>query len=1777
MIDQLDSGESPITYVEYFIDTDPGFGNGNQVTVTPGTTVDLAFMVDLENLEPGIHFINVRSKSENETWCQVYSQLFLLENNASTGSPNIVLLEYFVDEDPGFGSGTIVPTLQPSPVVDENFVADISTFATGEHKFFVRAKDEFDNWSMVAIDTFNLEPATEFAIRFDGENDFMEAGEVSFPNGDLTIEAWINPVEIYWIHALVHWYGQDAGVQFRVNQDGSLLYGESAGGNWNWVITESQTILTDQWTHVAMTKSDNLCTLYVNGTEAATGNVDNNPVTGTLDFGGRGNVNDRFFKGLMDEVRIWNVARTQEEIAGNLCTNLTGNEPGLYGLWHFDDGVGSPVATDSGPNGFGAWLYNMNPGPGAESSWIEHACNVFYADFTANVFSGEIPLEVAFSDLSVGIIDSWSWDFGDGATSNDQNPVHHYEIPGIYNVALTISNSLTTSTRTRIGFIEATVVPLVPDFIADITSGFAPLTVSFTDLSTGNPEIWLWDFGDGAFSDEQNPVHTFTNAGSYDISLTVSNSFYTESTTSFQYIEVLAPEPLVPDFVADITSGFAPLTVSFTDLSTGNPETWLWDFGDGTFSEEQNPLHTFTNAGSYDISLTVSNSFYTENTTSFQYIEVLAPEPLIPDFVADITSGFAPLTVSFTDLSTGNPEIWLWDFGDGAFSDEQNPVHTFTNAGSYDISLTVSNSFYTESTTSFQYIEVLAPEPLVPDFVADITSGFAPLTVSFTDLSTGNPEIWLWDFGDGAFSDEQNPVHTYTSFGNFTVSLSISKNSQTNTVTQENYITVYQTQNGDWSLQQVCLENTPEAALMIRTGDIDNLGFGWPLEFDPFSGESTPGHGFPWLPDPADAPGTDKIMVVSGYTGNSVPCGTDGYTNTTSRPENLPEPVIIHLCQPSQGGVNSAVLQVFVDDFQPQTFCSEYAVKLNGYTFDNLQTIVNYLDQTGPIGRMLTVRFPDELLYLLQGEQLELEIDDTETGAGDGFAIDFVKLLINEGTLAHSGTIAGIVYNLETGLPVEGAEVEASFWSSAVSGSDGNYSIQEVPAGMVYLECQKIGYATSHQIVNLESGTTLNADFWLEPELLANFEASPTTGFAPLEVQFTDFSTGNPETWFWDFGDGTTSNEQNPMHIYESTGWFDVTLTVSKGNNQDIFERQAYIHVTEMPLGEKVAEYFFDVDPGYGQANPVYSEDGFEMVNFTPDVSELSDGQHTLYLRSRSETGNWSQTLNRPFLVSRLISDNQPVIEQWEYFVDVDPGFGNGILIQANHLPMDEFIAEIPLPNYSNGIHNLFFRALDNHGKWSGTNCRSFLKTTLPADITGITRIEYFIDVDPGLGQGHPVGIQQVGKTVVQNFLINLSLQQAGEHRLFVRSADNHGRWSLVISALFTVEEGTGIVQIIDLKEGWSGISGYIVPDEPSLENLFSTVQNDLIILQNFEGMYWPTNTINTLVDWNSQLGYQVKMSAHRQLTLTGNMQQELTLMLDEGWNYLPVPTACSNNVEELFEPLGSHLQIVKEIAGLQVYWPQFGIATLSELQPGKAYFINLDQPVNLTFPVCNSLKETSSNNLNPDANKEYLMAAGLQITTTPLTHVVALTREAATGMEVGDILTITNHAGNCFGAAVFRGENLAITIFGDDPLTPETDGMTEGELMFFSLWKKTGKTETPLQVDFDERMPQTGYFTNQGLSAIAKIEGIASLQEPGSARYVDISPNPSTGIFYVHLTGIAEQVQWKILSTQGLEIISERTADQHFMIDLSHQPKGIYFLRIADSGTPILKKLVIE
>ena len=315
--------------------------------------------------------------------------------------------------------------------------------------------------------------------------------------------------------------------------------------------------------------------------------------------------------------------------------------------------------------------------------------------------------------------------------------------------------------------------------------------MQFTDQSTGTVTSYEWDFNNDGVTDStaKNPGYSYNSAGTYSVNLTVTGPGGANSKLMTNYITVTAPSAApVASFTAMPVSGTAPLVVQFSDQSTGTVTSFAWDFNnDGVIdSTIKNPSYTYNAVGTYTVKLSVHGPGGSDDEVKMGYITVNAPttQTFFADFQVSPTTGTAPLTVKCTDKSIGNPYSFYYDFGDGVNVTGPNPTHTYRYPGTYTITLTIikynpkTNSVMSSSMvkTNIIMVDQVTYEPLVAKFTALPVTGTAPLTVIFTDQSTGNPSFLNYDFGDGTNSTDKNPVHTYRFPGVYSVTQSILRN-----------------------------------------------------------------------------------------------------------------------------------------------------------------------------------------------------------------------------------------------------------------------------------------------------------------------------------------------------------------------------------------------------------------------------------------------------------------------------------------------------------------------------------------------------------------------------------------------------------------------------------------------------------------------------------------------------------------------------------------------------------------------------------------------------------------------------------------------------------------------------------------------------------------------------------------------------------------------------------------------------------------------------------------
>ena len=396
--------------------------------------------------------------------------------------------------------------------------------------------------------------------------------------------------------------------------------------------------------------------------------------------------------------------------------------------------------------------------------------------------SATVGQTISFFSRSSGNATDLKWDFGDRSNGSGSSIRHAWSTPGTYSVTLTASNSAGSNTATLQVTIRERVLPPVARLSASAALVEEGETVRFTSLSINNPTATTWDFGDGQTGSGPTVVKAWANAGTYTVTMRVSNSEGADSATSV--VRVL------PNLPAPIASfSFAPVSpdtgtaVQFTDTSTGGPPTeWHWDFGDGSAeSTQRNATHIFAKTGTFVVRLTVVNRAGTNSTTRSLVVRPAAP-------IAAFT--FLPAVpliggmVQFNDTSTGGTATtWAWDFGDLTVSSVRNPTKTYTVAGTYPVKLTVTNETGTSTVTRSV---VVSPPPPVAAFTVTPAAPVARETITFTNTSTGGPATSVsWDFGDGSpLSPVVNPTKVYTVAGSYVITFTATNAAGTSTATR---------------------------------------------------------------------------------------------------------------------------------------------------------------------------------------------------------------------------------------------------------------------------------------------------------------------------------------------------------------------------------------------------------------------------------------------------------------------------------------------------------------------------------------------------------------------------------------------------------------------------------------------------------------------------------------------------------------------------------------------------------------------------------------------------------------------------------------------------------------------------------------------------------------------------------------------------------------------------------------------------------------------------------
>ncbi|NCA86756.1 MAG: T9SS type A sorting domain-containing protein, partial [Clostridia bacterium] len=384
--------------------------------------------------------------------------------------------------------------------------------------------------------------------------------------------------------------------------------------------------------------------------------------------------------------------------------------------------------------------------------------------------------------------------------------------------------------------------------------------------------------------------------------------------------------------------------------------------------------------------------------------------------------------------------------------------------------------------------------------------------------------------------------------------------------------------------------------------------------------------------------------------------------------------------------------------------------------------------------------------------------------------------------------------------------------------------------------------------------------------------------------------------------------------------------------------------------------------------------------------------------------------------------------------------------------------------------------------------------------------------------------------------------------------------------------------QQLTIPEGWSGISSFVTPLNPALETVFGPITDDMILMANNSGIFWPGQNINTLGSLEITEGYKIKMQNSAQVSVSGNVSYPLSaLTIPAGWSYLPVNTPCEENVEQF--AAYPQIAMIKDIAGTGIYWPEMGINTIGNLSPGKAYFVlnNSASPLVMKYQGCNGFKTSMVMPASAVASPWPMVAA------TPVTHVFGFTREALAEFTDDDIIGAFDAKGNCVG--VMQVDKMQYTntliVFGADNTYEFAKGMDMGEFVKFRSLRQLENAEVDLEVAFASRNASDGYFTENGISLIDHASALATGTETHAsidAAQIKVYPNPTRGELTIALGNVSLRDASVIITNQNGQVMLRRELQEtNTQLNLENLPRGIYHLRITTGAFVKVERIILN
>jgi len=733
---------------------------------------------------------------------------------------------------------------------------------------------------------------------------------------------------------------------------------------------------------------------------------------------------------------------------------------------------------------------------------------------------------------NIGATAIWLWNFGDGTTSAVMNPTHLFPAIGEYDVSLTATDTL-GHVKSVIHHVIVAQYPV--SFFGSSIPNCSNELVNFNDLSHtlyGYIAEWIWNYGDGSandtiqFPDQPNVSHLFNAAGTFNVTLSITNSFgcTTEKTLPVEVIEA----PIANFQNVDYCSG---LETKFRDASyangPGNTVQYWWNFGDPStgmdnYSDKKDATHIFSAQGTYQVMHVVRNF---NNCTDTIVKKVIILDQIPVDFVHGFTcldskTSFGPDT---TAMNTANVTNWEWDFGDGTTNNQQFTSHVYTQPGLYIVKLTVID--IAGCTASKTHNVIVNQLPVALFNTSQLPCANAP--VHFDDVSNtyaGHIAKWNWDFGDGNSKQILNPTnpdtdHTYSASGIYTVKLSITSNDGCTAISQ----------------QTIVINPAP-----VANFDYTNSCQSTPVQFNDLSQASGAGMLTSWSWNFGDGTsGKQNTSVLQNPTHTYAKTGTYNISLTV---------VTTNGCSSVLVKTVKIAIAPFVD-FSYDKRCEDAVIQFSP-TAGVIAAGVAKWDWSYGDGSTSTQINPQHAYNTAGNYNVTLIITNT---AGCQNTISH-NLSILPAPIAKFKTNAVACSQRRVVFINQSSDPAGNIVRWEYNFGDGTNTIVNYPANPNVSHAYAVaGTFTASLTVVTENGcsATTSQSIQILPSPLANF----STGASCLgsAVQFNDLSQGNVESWAWDFGNpgsgaNNTSTQQNPSHTYLNEGNFEITLHVENGN-----------------------------------------------------------------------------------------------------------------------------------------------------------------------------------------------------------------------------------------------------------------------------------------------------------------------------------------------------------------------------------------------------------------------------------------------------------------------------------------------------------------------------------------------------------------------------------------------------------------------------------------------------